>query len=298
MQQYMRQERQQCRRVIIDRYLDGRTDRSRCEGDEEACDQCEGRVFSESASDVEDRQAREVGTQALEAVGTQAPEVGTPASEAVGSQVSVTVSTQASEMVYTQAPASDRGRTQAPALDRGHTQAPETERADSSTSALISRWRPGALQSNALIGSSPLFGEFQRQEQARQRPQQRRVGQEQGKAQLLDAIVQRVSEWKNRCAVCFIHGRKHQHTINECADLDGQAAAKKHGEVMGRGGISFVRNIVCFKCGLPQQVCDRWRGGGVAEIEGGRQKKCRFFRVMSGIVYGIRQGHPQIWQEW
>lgn len=35
----MSQEGQQCRRVIIDEYLDGRTDRRRCEGDEEACSQ-------------------------------------------------------------------------------------------------------------------------------------------------------------------------------------------------------------------------------------------------------------------
>ena len=38
VERYMSQEGQQCRRVIIDEYLDGRADRRQCEGDEEACD--------------------------------------------------------------------------------------------------------------------------------------------------------------------------------------------------------------------------------------------------------------------
>ena len=115
---------------------------------------------------------------------------------------------------------------------------------------------------------------------------------------MLDAIVQGVISWKGKCAVCFIQGREYRHIITNCAHPDGQAAAEEHGRMMSQEGIKFVRKIVCWRCGLPQQACDRWRGIGQVEMEGGSQKKCRFMRVISGIVCGIRQASPETWQAW
>jgi hypothetical protein len=64
--------------------------------------------------------------------------------------------------------------------------------------------------------------------------------------------------------------------------------------------IKFPRMHVCFRCGLPRIVCDRWSDDGRARAydEDGKERVCQFYGVLVGVVYGIKHADPEAWDQW
>ena len=60
--------------------------------------------------------------------------------------------------------------------------------------------------------------------------------------------------------------------------------------------IKYAANVVCYKCGVPKVVCQRWSADGRVPAE--RHADCQYYRVLIGIVIGIKYGYPIAWEEW
>jgi superfamily II DNA helicase RecQ len=138
--QYMDPAGGQCRRIEIDKYLDGDTTREQCQDGEEFCDECERnrRVTQAPEIDVRVTQAPGSDVQITQAPGvevrvTQAPEGQVPATQTPGTDIRSTqapgvyvrgTQVSAADVQITQAPGIQVRGTQVPGADVRITQAP------------------------------------------------------------------------------------------------------------------------------------------------------------------------------
>jgi hypothetical protein len=53
--------------------------------------------------------------------------------------------------------------------------------------------------------------------------------------------------------------------------------------------IRYAANIVCYKCGVPKVVCQRWSADG--RVPAGEHTDCQYFGVLIGVVVGIKHGY-------
>ena len=60
--------------------------------------------------------------------------------------------------------------------------------------------------------------------------------------------------------------------------------------------IKYAANVVCYKCGVPKVVCQRWSADGRVPAE--RHADCQYYGVLIGVVIGIKYGYPIAWEEW
>jgi superfamily II DNA helicase RecQ len=94
------------------------------------------------------------------------------------------------------------------------------------------------------------------EEQCRQRVVIRRRGEQQRRQEAsdVDLIRIRLQEWKNVCVVCRGLGLEYGHVVTKCLHEIGRKAGaeveRRRRSIRLQGGRS------CFKCGLPQSICD------------------------------------------
>lgn len=96
--------------------------------------------------------------------------------------------------------------------------------------------------------------------------------------------------------MCKAAGREDQHSVSHCPTERGRQADGERREMQGR--IRFERYSGCFRCGVPQAICNRWESNG---RQGWRQvhgSECQFFGVMIGTLYGIKYGYQRVWKRW
>ena len=79
-------------------------------------------------------------------------------------------------------------------------------------------------------------------------------------AELLQRKLQR---WKEVCLVCKAAGREDQYSVSHCPTERGRQADRERREMQGR--IRFERYSGCFRCGVPQAICNRWESNGRQE---------------------------------
>ena len=60
--------------------------------------------------------------------------------------------------------------------------------------------------------------------------------------------------------------------------------------------IRYAANVVCYKCGVPKVVCQRWSADGRVPAE--EHADCQYFGVLIGVVVGVKHGYPTLWEEW
>ena len=106
-------------------------------------------------------------------------------------------------------------------------------------------------------------------------------------------MQQRLEAWKGRCAVCIADAPRSYHIISQCHTAAGQRANQER--VAVQRSIRYSTRVICFKCGVPSRICQRWSTDGTV-MEPGRD--CQFFGVIFGVVFGIKHGYPEIWRRW
>ena len=314
VEQYIQGEPAECRRIAIDRYLDGDEGRLQCSGEEQRCDFCEQAVAVDGgggSQDVEmdwttrngeaERTTRngEAGrtTRQGESERTTRPKNSTQAirpseSEHEFSTPSVPPSFQVAAALGNANPVSE------PSF--------QLQTPDSSNSGWQGRWREYGSSSrdggtsdppsSSAVGSEidrETIRQMQAQDRSRQAPRIRRAVQAQRSAVSIAQIVQRLEEWKGRCVVCFRDGKSDRHIVSKCSSTVGRAAEQERRVASSKQGIPFAR-VVCFRCGMPRTICERWVDGSFTES--GRQ--CQFYGVLIGVVFGIKHAYPAIWQQW
>jgi superfamily II DNA or RNA helicase len=69
------------------------------------------------------------------------------------------------------------------------------------------------------------------------------------------------SEWQQRCWSCWRLGRADQHELYDCR-APGNRGAQQFKKSLDLGRIRYGAYVACFRCGMPQDVCGGWEGGG------------------------------------
>ena len=104
----------------------------------------------------------------------------------------------------------------------------------------------------------------------------------------VELLKQRLERWAKRCGVYEGVGidRGAGHRLGQCQEAKGQTANRVKEKI--RQEIRFEPFGQCFKCGLPQEVCDRWMdnrvGGYCVKRSGGW---CQYMGVLLEVVIGI-----------
>ncbi|KAK5709420.1 hypothetical protein LTS12_028090, partial [Elasticomyces elasticus] len=354
VQQYIDGQPTQCRRIAIDRFLDGNVERVQCQADEQPCDHCQQQTeFEDSAvtqefepaqgthrSEIEQstrqREIGEVthrpGTERATRQGETEGSVHEEEIERVTRQKETELSTRQKETER-----STRQKETERSTRKGQTEPstqnpvaePESQEPESgyasqlevqrrhvpgdgpfdssmpgSTSNWESRWREFPSSRDVRIPPSPdpiepgidweAVQQTQAQDRHRRTPEVRRIRQAQQAAVSIEQIEQRLSEWKNRCVVCFHEGQPDRHIISRCPNAVAQMAEKERKVAASKGGIAFAKQIVCYRCGIPRKMCDRWTDGGFRDSG----QSCQFYGVLIGVVYGIKHACPWVWAQW
>jgi superfamily II DNA helicase RecQ len=133
-------------------------------------------------------------------------------------------------------------------------------------------------------------------EQARQRsvPQARRIGHVQRQATWHEELLQRLERWKGICVMCRSRNQTSTHSISRCRQEHSQQAEEERRRM--QRWIRYAANVVCYKCGVPKVVCQRWSADG--RVPAGEHTDCQYFGVLIGVVVGIKHGYPGVWEEW
>lgn len=146
--------------------------------------------------------------------------------------------------------------------------------------------------------SANAFRQLERTERQRMQPDERRLQQSQDRRIWHEDLRERLNRWKNVCMVCHSRGRDSMHTINRCRSEDSVKAERERKHV--QRAVKFPQSQVCFKCGVPRLICDRWSSDGRARVydEERREVECQFYGVLLGVIYGVKHAYPEIWKRW
>jgi superfamily II DNA helicase RecQ len=130
--------------------------------------------------------------------------------------------------------------------------------------------------------------------QARQREQlQAWVQQMRSKEAIaVDELVQYLDGWANRCPWCYAQGRTQdssEHTFQECTAVDVDQV-RLECEMM-RKGIGYQKYCVCYDCGVPQAICDRFESNSQGGWKWRRTGECQYKGVMIGGIIGMMRAN-------
>jgi superfamily II DNA/RNA helicase len=112
---------------------------------------------------------------------------------------------------------------------------------------------------------------------------------------LVERLDRRLQQWKGICAVCRGMGLDYHHIVTNCVEPDGREAARYIKSV--RNKVKFEAYTCCFKCGVPQSICQRYRDDGDGNFEFVQGAKCQFYGIISSVVFGVSFSHPEVWEE-
>ena len=107
-------------------------------------------------------------------------------------------------------------------------------------------------------------------------------------------VQRQLERWKGVCVICKARGREYHHSISQCTEADVGEAERERKRWQGKGGIRYTWGVACYRCGVPQNMCNR------SDPRGGSQSggACQYYGILIGVVVGIKHGYPTIWQQW
>jgi superfamily II DNA or RNA helicase len=178
---------------------------------------------------------------------------------------------------------------------------PETQRSFACPSSPRSQSRSQPQPESSLSlssSSSTAYRRLERMERGRMQPDERRLEQSQDRRIWHEDLRERLNRWKNVCVICHSRGKNNAHTINRCRLEDSMKAERERAHVQRT--IKFPQSHVCFKCGVPRLMCERWSSDGRARVhdEDGKGVGCQFYGVLLGVTYGVKHAYPEVWKRW
>ena len=94
------------------------------------------------------------------------------------------------------------------------------------------------------------------------------------------------------CVVCRGLGLDHRHVVTKCTHEVGRRAGAK--VERRRRAIRFQPGRCCFKCGLPQSICNRYNEDGVFQPN----ILCQYYGIMMSVVFGLKYGFEGVEERW
>ena len=104
----------------------------------------------------------------------------------------------------------------------------------------------------------------------------------------LEGFERRLQGWANRCPWCYTQGRvgaSTEHALEQCPDPEGGEVRRGYEKM--KAGIRYGKYCVCYECGVPQAICDRFEANGTGGWRWRREQTCQYPGVMIGAVIGM-----------
>jgi hypothetical protein len=283
----------QCRRIDLDREMDGRVDRVGCEEGEERCDVCrKSDAMMEEAEAL--RQAYIAEQEKERCQQGQALDSGIDIPSSPPIVRSTVVQSSISPVVR-----SDAFPSSPPDAFPSSADLPQLSRFPNN---------PSRSPASHIISSDPGFEidmiaiaeavDFQSQQMQYKRDQAYAQSQAQEESRAVWELEQQLEQWVGRCAVCFIRGfPESKHSIIDCVEEGAKEVREDWFQMRKRmrDDRIFAAYSCCYDCHVPQAICSRW----VAENGKWRslaQGKCQFEGIiMPLVISGIAEGTDQIY---
>jgi len=254
-----------CRRVYLDREMDGRIDRVRCEDEEERCDVCQasGAMMDELEAQRQAYIQREQEKQ----------------DRLIDSAIDIPTSSVPFPDVESNGFHSSQG--------------PIPGSSPPSSQESTVSFDPRFVADRISPGERDIF-----QSQQSQRQQRRVQGQAQNQQAGYEVwdLENRLDQWVGKCPLCYVRRCtgsqvEFRHTLDECVDPEQELVCT---EVQALQRIQFQEYASCYDCGVAQQVCTRWE-----EIREGNQKfkriqggVCQYEKIVRQVVAAIMVAGP------
>ena len=259
-----------CVRVVLDREMDGRVDRTGCEDGEEACYRCEGRRvrWEGGEGQTAEGQMAEEGIEEGEGAEGQTAEEGIREGE---------------------------GAEEEEAAGSGEVGSEVDER----------RAREGLMEEDGEAGAMERKAEIDRGRVQRRRygqAERERQAEESMEVEMLRSILE---EWSAGCPWCRATGEAEEvwraHGLEGCEEVEAEAVIEMVERV--KRVVRWEAYSCCFNCGVPQAMCERYetRGaeGGFRRVEGrGCQYQGVLMRTMVSMWGARGKGGSERLDEW
>jgi RecQ family ATP-dependent DNA helicase len=138
--------------------------------------------------------------------------------------------------------------------------------------------------------------EFRRHDQEREVGGNRFLEQRQNVWTGREKIEKELARWKGICVVCMAERKENTHSISKCKEEKGKIAENERQIAQRR--IRFEAYSACFRCGVPQDICERFEDNGCGGFRMKGGECCQYYGVVFGMLYGIKYGYKGIWENW
>jgi superfamily II DNA helicase RecQ len=272
-----------CRRVIMDRIMDGRMDRVGCEEGEERCDVCQRSQEMDLPTSELPAPSPNVVRASQEGLPTIRGNKEGLISSDIGFGDSGIGNSMSSQVQEGTVPSSPPNMPSSPVSE---------DQGFMNHSPIPGRFQTSQDDMEMEMEMQTMFEQRQRERQwlassiTRQR---REEGQEIGE------FEEALRKWANRCPLCKLQGMQHQqHRLEDCPHPEIEtilsAVQTMTKEIQGKK--RFAKFSCCYDCGVPQAICQTWKQkeeqGWFEKVKG---VECQYKGVLIPVV-------TVIWRAW
>ncbi|EDN11020.1 predicted protein [Histoplasma mississippiense (nom. inval.)] len=105
-----------------------------------------------------------------------------------------------------------------------------------------------------------------------------------------EVLVEEAQRWKDQCLICASGKREFDHELYQCPHEESQEA--KRWMMTVRSKIKYTQYSGCFRCGMPQSICNSWK----------TQRQCPYrgflIPTVAMMMYGCHAGQmKQAWRQ-
>lgn len=137
---------------------------------------------------------------------------------------------------------------------------------------------------------------FEQQQRERQGPHQTAIQQRQQEFGDVEWLRRQLARWANRCAICEAKGDDSSHDVRQCSQARSREAQERIKAIEEE--IKFEKFSGCFPCGVPQEICHRWKSNGRGRYERNQEGDCQYKGVLIGSLIGIALAYEEIVPQW
>ena len=133
----------------------------------------------------------------------------------------------------------------------------------------------------------------ERQWQAQQQLRESIQGSRSEEAYAVEGFMQKLDEWTGRCPICYTYGVRGvgmDHRILACP-MEGVEVMQEEFRRM-KAGIRYSKYSVCFECGVPQAICQRWESNDSGGWKRSGKQVCQYAETVIGGVAAVLVRNP------
>ena len=130
---------------------------------------------------------------------------------------------------------------------------------------------------------------YRRQQQQRQQMRQRQQVRASQEGSEIEELGRQLRRWHGRCPMCFGRAEEDRHELMECEQERSRAAQEVYRRT--RAMIRYEKYSCCFRCGLPQGLCQRYEqrtSEGFWQLKA--RQECQYLEMVMSTLIGLMVG--------